>query len=70
MATTTIRERNLVIKISADELGMLKALANEDGAPMATLVRAWVRNAWRERHGDVKAPKPPARVKKPKLAKK
>ena len=50
------RPHTMVIMMSDDELAMLRALANDDGVPMAVIVRAMVKKAYRHAHGDAAPP--------------
>ena len=46
------RPHTMVMMMSDHELAMLRALANDDGVPMAVIVRGWVKKANRAAHGD------------------
>lgn len=50
------RPHTMVIMMSDHELAMLRALANDDGVPMAVIVRGWVKKAYRAAHGDAAPP--------------
>ena len=54
MVVSNERTHNLVLRVSDDELAMLRTLADERGVAMAVVVRDWIRNTYRDKHGDKK----------------
>jgi hypothetical protein len=51
------RDRKLTIRISADEVSKLEALADSDGVTGSDVLRTFIRRAYAERFGE-KKPKP------------
>jgi hypothetical protein len=48
------RDRRLSLKISDDEHAMLNALAERQGVSVSDVVRAWLREKYRETFGDTR----------------
>jgi hypothetical protein len=46
------------IRVTDEERAMLRALADERGLSAADVVRTFIRDAYRERFGDKRPPKP------------
>jgi hypothetical protein len=60
----TAREKNLVLRVSDDELAMAHALAEAQDEPIARVVRRFIRDAYVERFGVTKPPKPKLKFSK------
>lgn len=54
----TEREKNLVLRVSDDELAMAHALADVQDEPIARVVRRLLQHAYVERFGTKKPPTP------------
>lgn len=57
---TDERLRNLVFRVSEEEIAMMKAIAAHEGTgiPVAVVVRGWIHREYRARFGDKKPPRP------------
>jgi len=51
---TREREEMLNVRMTAEELAMLRALAEGDGLSQSDVVRQFIRRTYRERYGDKK----------------
>lgn len=52
------RERNLVLRVSDEELAMAHAVANADDLPISAVVRRFLRETYAARFGDTTPPRP------------
>ncbi len=52
------RDRNLVLRVSDEELAMAHALSDAQDEPIARVVRRFIRDAYVERFGVTKPPTP------------
>lgn len=51
-----MRESNLVIRLSADELNMMHAVAKHQDRTVSGVVRTWIRERYERIWGDTPAP--------------
>lgn len=58
MSVMQSRERNMVLRVSDEELGMAHAIATAENETIATVVRRFLREAYRARFGDIVPPAP------------
>jgi hypothetical protein len=57
MASKREREEMLNVRMTAEELAMLRALAEGDGLSQSDVVRQFIRRTYRERFGEKKPKK-------------